>query len=94
MNINQSSNPSSNSFTSETNRHFSDFKPSGDEHKVMACKILTKSLQSLENLFLSIQNLPDQQTNWLQAHFINFQLGDILAIAKVNILLFLFEFKS
>ena len=78
----------SNSFTTDTSRHFgsNDSKLNGDEHKIMLCKILTKSLQSLENLFLSIQNLPEQQTNWLLTHFLNFQLGDILAIAKVNFL--------
>jgi hypothetical protein len=89
LNTNQSINTNaaaSNSFINDMSRHFCNVesKLNGDEHKIMLCKILTKSLQSLENLFLSIQNLPDQQTNWLQTHFINFQLGDILAIAKVN----------
>jgi hypothetical protein len=54
------------------------------------CKILAKSLQGLENLIASIQRLPGEQqpqnnsANWLQAHTEYFQLGDILANAKVS----------
>lgn len=51
-----------------------------DDLKVNNCKILTKSLQALENIFFSIQNLPEQ-SNWTQ--MLNFHLGDILAVAKV-----------
>ncbi len=89
----------SNSFINETNRHFFhnklETKQSNDEQTINLCKILTKSLQGIENLFASVQNLPSeqiQQLNWLQVHSGYFHLGDILSIAKVNIYLkFLFE---
>ncbi|CAF0791844.1 unnamed protein product [Brachionus calyciflorus] len=50
----------------------------GDEFIVNNCKILSKALQGLENLFLSISN----QLNWIVLIGPEFQLGDILAIIK------------
>ncbi len=80
----QANNSLNYSFTSDTSRHFN-AKTYADDFKILVCKILTKSLQTLENLFVTIQNLTDQQAdNWLQSHFVSFHLGDILAIAKVR----------
>ena len=69
-----------------------DFKrvPNEDEFKLNSCKILTKALQGLENLFMSMQPVLTQpQQQQLVANLFNqssayFQLGDILAIAKVR----------
>lgn len=64
--------------------HSLDLDPmSPNDHKVNQCKILTKSLQSLENLLFSIQS-NREQSNWIQS-LVYFQLGDLLAIAKVII---------
>jgi hypothetical protein len=66
-------------------------KKLNEEFRVNKSKILTKALQGLENLFFSIKSSkePQQQQsaqsslNWLQASN-EFQLGDILALVKVN----------
>ncbi len=84
--------PPLNSFVRATSQHF--IKPfvssaSFNDQLIGVCKILTKSLQGLENLIASIQRMPGEQSqshtlNWLQAHTEYFQLGDILANAKVG----------
>jgi len=84
--------PPASSFVHSTSRHF--VRPASsacaNEQLMNTCKILAKSLQGLENLIASIQRLPGEQqpqnnsANWLQAHTEYFQLGDILANAKVS----------
>ena len=63
----------------------------GLEQQANMAKILTKCLQGLENLFSATQAQlatdPNQSLNWLQSHSSYFQLGDILAIAKVTFIL-------
>lgn len=83
------------SYTNKINKHFlnKNNQEQADQNRVYASKILTKCLQSLENLFSSIQ--PDDakkdkfSTNWIQSGKCEYQLGDILAIVKVSLCCYL-----
>jgi hypothetical protein len=59
---------------------------SSEDYKVNKSKILSKALQALESLFNSIKtsNLQQVELNWLKIDTAE-QIGDILAIIKVNL---------
>ncbi len=84
------------SYTNTINKHFKSSTKqffSTQEHQTNLTRILTKALQSFENLFLSAYKESIQiketkskglgQLNWLQSNSNQYQPGDILAILKV-----------
>ena len=76
---------------SSINKHFSETKSQceNDQTREDNSRLLIKALQSLENLFGSIEcdknqlSIPIVQVDWLQAPSNEYQLSDILAIVKV-----------